>query len=77
MSVPYVGYAIEIIDDPAAVADVLAGTPIYKVANGGCAETLAAHVARATPEERLQALLDAARELGPAAVWDHLIVPLI
>lgn len=78
VSVPYIQYGIQIIDDPAACADVLAGVPIYKVAgaaNGS--ETLAEHIARATPKERLQALLEAAREMGPAAVWDHLIIPFI
>jgi hypothetical protein len=36
-------------------------------------ESLAAHFLRATPEERLEA----ARAIGPAVIWDEMIVPIV
>jgi hypothetical protein len=36
-------------------------------------ESLSEHFARSTPDERLEC----ARTIGPAAVWDHMIAPLV
>lgn len=78
--VPYIMAGIVIADDQAARKAVLA----HKIsileavkAHKRPAETLIEHLKRATPKERLEALLEAAREMGPAAVWDHILAPLI
>jgi hypothetical protein len=71
---PYVAAAVRIADDDAARAAVLAGeTPILDVAKAANTETLAQHFARTTPAE----WLEAARVIGPANVWDHMIAPLV
>ena len=71
--VPYVTAATVIADDQAAREAVLAGEPIVDVAKAVAPESLAEHFARATPSEWLKC----ARMVGPAAVWDHMIAPLV
>jgi hypothetical protein len=72
--VPYVAAAVEIIDDPDACEAVLSGDiNIIDAAKAAKAETLAEHFARTTPDE----WLEAARVIGPARVWDHMIAPLV
>lgn len=72
--VPYVAAAIAIADDRGARAAVLAGeTTLLDAARSASRETLAEHFARTTPAE----WLEAACVIGPARVWDHMIVPLI
>lgn len=72
--VPYVAAAVAIADNQAARAAVLAGDcTLMNAAKAAAPETLAEHFARATSEE----WLEAARMIGPARVWDHMIMPLI
>jgi hypothetical protein len=71
--VPYVAAAVAIADDSDARAAVLAGRlPLLAVAKAGT-ETLAEHFVRSTPNE----LLEAARVIGPAVLWDRMISPLV
>lgn len=70
--VPYVAAGIEITNDRAAREAVLAGkVPLLEAAKSIAAstETLAEHLTRATPAERL----DCARVFGPAWVWDQMV----
>ena len=61
-------------DDPAARAAVLAGErSILGAAKTATSETLAEHFARSAPSE----WLEAAREIGPGIIWDHMVAPLI
>jgi hypothetical protein len=69
----YIAAAIDIADDEAARAAVLAGDRTLLDAKTVAPETLAERFARATPSERLTC----ARAVGPAAVWDHMIAPLV
>jgi hypothetical protein len=72
--VPYVAAAVTIATagNGAARAAVLAGDEaILDVAKAVTPETLAEHFARATPAE----WLECARMVGPAAVWDQMIIP--
>jgi hypothetical protein len=72
--VPYVHAAVVTIDDPAARAAVLAGElTLLEAAKAQSTETLAAHFARSTPDE----WLEAARVMGPGVVWDRMIAPLV
>jgi hypothetical protein len=73
--VPYIRAAIEISDDPAARRAVLAGDVSLFDARKATrdSETIAEHFARSTPAD----WLEAARAVGAAAVWDHMIAPLV
>lgn len=72
--VPYVAAAVAIANDQAARAAVLAGDcTITEAAKAVAPESLAEHFARATPSEWLKC----ARMVGPAAVWDHMVAPLV
>jgi hypothetical protein len=74
VSVRYIAAAVTISDDPAAQSAVLAGrVALLDAARATPPESLAAHFARSTPAD----WLEAARTVGPAAVWDHMITPLI
>ena len=71
---PYVTAATVIANNPAARTAVLAGKiTLLEAAKAAKAETLAEHFARTTPTE----WLEAARVIGPAAIWDHMISPLV
>ena len=70
----YIAAAIDIADDRAARAAVLAGDcTVLTAAKAAAPETLVERFARATPSERLKC----ARAVGPAAVWDSMIAPLV
>jgi hypothetical protein len=72
--VPYVAAAVTIANDQAAREAVLAGEiALLDAANAATRETLTAHFARSTPEE----WLEVARVMGPAAVWDYMVAPLV
>ena len=74
--VPYVAAAVTIMtaDNGAARAAVLAGDEtILDVAKAVAPLSLAESFARAAPSEWLAC----ARMVGPAAVWDHMIAPLV
>ena len=73
--VPYVAAAVAISDDPAARSAVLAGrVSLFDALKATRdSETLAEHFARSTPED----WLEAARAVGPALIWDHMIAPLV
>jgi hypothetical protein len=71
---PYVAAAIALADDAAARAAVLAGDrTLVDAARRGAPECLAEHFARCTPAE----WLECARTVGAAAIWDHMVVPLV
>jgi hypothetical protein len=70
----YVAAAVAIVDDQAAREAVLAGDcTLLDAAKAVAPETLAEHFARSTPKE----WREAARAIGPALVWDHMIAPLV
>jgi len=71
----YVHAALRIADDAAARAAVLAGEAALLDAakSPKPATALAERLSNATPDE----LLEAARTVGPAFVWDHMISPLV
>ena len=72
--VTYVAAAVAIADDQSARAAVLAGDcTILEAAKAVAPETLAEHFARSSPKK----WREAARMVGPAAVWDHMIAPLV
>jgi hypothetical protein len=74
--VPYVAAAVTIVTvgNGAARAAVLAGDEtILDVAKAVAPLSLAESFARAAPSEWLAC----ARMVGPAAVWDHMVAPLI
>jgi hypothetical protein len=73
---PYVTAAVKIVtaDGGATRAAVLADDcALLGAAAAVAPESLAHHFARSTPDEWLKC----AREVGPAAVWDHMIAPLV
>jgi hypothetical protein len=71
---PYVAAAIAIADNADTRAAVLAGDrPLIVPGAYKNLESLAAHFARSTPAERL----DAARTIGVDVLWDSLIGPLV
>jgi hypothetical protein len=77
---PYITAAIAIADNETVCDLVLDGVvPLIGVAGTvGAAETvrsesLSEHFARSTPDE----WLEAARAIGPALVWEHMISPLV
>jgi hypothetical protein len=70
----YVAAATAIADNQAARAAVLAGDEtILGVAKAVAPESLVEHFARSTPAE----WLECARMVGTAAIWDHMISPLV
>jgi hypothetical protein len=72
--VPYVAAAVAIADNQAAQSAVLAGKlTLLDAAKAATPESLAEHFVRATPAE----WLEAARMIGPARVWDQMVMPLI
>jgi hypothetical protein len=75
--VPYVAAAVAVAtipDDGAARAAVLAGkVTLLDAAKAVAPESLAQHFARATPEE----WLECARMVGPSAIWDRMVAPLV
>jgi hypothetical protein len=70
---PYVTAACRIVDDQAARTAVLSGRVSLLDATKAGTGTLAEHFARSTPDE----WLEAARVIGPAVIWDHMIAPLV
>ena len=74
--VPYVAAAVTITtaDYPAMRAAVLNGDcTIVEAAKAVAPESLAEHFARATSAE----WLECARMVGPAAIWDRMVAPLV
>jgi hypothetical protein len=76
--VPYVAAAVEVAIDERVCPDrrdaVLNGDlGLLEAAKAGHSESLAAHFARATPEE----WLEAAKAIGPAVVLDYMIAPIV
>lgn len=70
---PYVQSAIAIADNVDLREAVLAGrVPLFEAAKTQ-PETLAVHLIRASRDE----LLEAARVVGPAFVWDAMVNPLL
>ena len=72
--VPYVAAAVAIADDEFGRAAVLTDElTLLDATKATAAETLAEHFARTGPAE----WTEAARAIGPALVWDHMIAPLV
>jgi hypothetical protein len=72
--VPYVAAAIAIADNQAARAAVLVGDcTLLDAAKAVAPESLAEHFARSTPDE----WLECARVVGPSAIWDRMVAPLV
>ena len=67
----YIRAAVAIVDDAEARAEVLAGSRPLLDSYAG--EALATHLKRVTSSERLEA----AREVGPAFLWDEMVNPLL
>jgi hypothetical protein len=73
VSIPSIRAAAEAAKDPDKRRAVEQGSlPLYKVGNGKH-ETLAAHLRRASPGERLLA----AHELGAETIFDEMVSPLL
>jgi hypothetical protein len=74
VSVPYVAAAVLVADDQTLREAVLAGdVGLLEAARANAPESLVAHFMRSTPEQRLEC----ARAIGPAAIWDSMLVPII